>query len=150
MKLHLLVAVAFLAACATAPQPSTAPAARPASFAKPSVMLRPIGAFACRPGGTAPLNLAVRISNHAAEAVMVRTIRLTTPVGQAVSFEPSHHAVNTFLEASQTDIIPVHITAAVGAEVKRPYRAAHIRAEIEFETGGARFWETFDLTDVQL
>ena len=113
-------------------------------------MLRPIGAFSCRPGGTAPLNLAVRVSNHASEPLMIRTIRLTTPAGQAVSFEPAERAVNTLLEASQTEVIPVHVTAAVATDLKRPYRAKQIRAEIEFETRAARFWETFDLTDVQL
>jgi hypothetical protein len=142
MKRFLILAL--MTACAAAPP------TRPADLQQPSVTIRPIGSLSCGPGGTAPLNLAVRVSNHARESIMIRTIRLTTPESQLIAFEPKDNVVNGFLEGSQTDVFPVTVTASVAPDCPRPFRAKAIRAEIEFEARGKRFWETFDLTDIPL
>lgn len=113
------------------------------------VMIRPIGSLTCAPGSTAPLNLAVRITNRATESILIRTIRLTTPDDQRITFQPSESVINGFLEAAQTDIFPVVVTAKAAANARRTDPVS-IRAEIEFEAGGVRFWETFDLKDVPL
>lgn len=112
-------------------------------------MIRPIGSLSCAPGSTAPLNLAVRITNRATESIMIRTIRLTTPDNQRITLEPSESVINGFLEAAQTDIFPVLVTARAAANARRTDPVS-IKAEIEFEARGVRFWETFELTDVPL
>ena len=144
------------AACATAPAPkddapsTTAPAVRPQGMHPTDVMIRPLGGLSCSPGGTAPLNLGIRITNRATESLMVRTIRLSTPVGQQIAFESKEHVVNGFLEGTQTDVFPVTVTATVAPECARPFRAKTILADIEFEARGVRFRETFELSDIAL
>ena len=148
--LALLTISTFAACAASVPPPSAAkPASRPEGMPASAVMIRPIGSLACAPGSTARLNLAVRITNHATESIMIRTIRLSTPDNQRITLEPSESVINGFLEGTQTDIFPVAVTAkaAVGAPRTAPVT---IKAEIEFEARGVRFWETFDLKNVPL
>jgi hypothetical protein len=150
-QIFALSAVLALAACAASVPPPQAvrPASRPAGMSPSDVVIRPIGSLSCAPGSTAPLNLAVRITNRATESIMIRTIRLTTPENQRITLQPSESVINGFLEASQTDIFPVLVTAKAAANARRTDPVA-IKAEIEFEARGVRFWETFELTDVPL
>lgn len=150
MRVRLLATLLFATACTTATAPPPQQAARPADFTLPAVMVRPFGSLSCGLGQTAPLLLGVRVSNRAAESIMIRTIRLTTPEGQEISFEPQDHAVNGFLEASQTEVFPVKTNVRVAPDCKTPYRAKSIRAQIEFEVRGTRFWETFELANIPL
>ena len=122
---------------------------RPEGMAPSDVMIRPIGSLACGPGGTAPLNVAVRVTNRATESLMIRTIRLTTPSGQRISLEPSESVINGFLEAGQTDIFPVLVTVSLAADARRTDPVS-IKAEVEFEGRSVRFWETFELENVPL
>ena len=146
-----LLIVFVLAACTASvpPQPVAKPASRPEGMSPSDVMIRPIGSLSCAPGGTAPLNLSVRITNRATESIMIRTIRLTTPANQRITLEPSESVINGFLEAAQTDIFPVLVTARAAASARRTDPVS-IKAEIEFEARGVRFWETFELPDVPL
>ncbi len=147
----LLLIVLVFAACMTSvpPPPAARPASRPEGMSPSDVMIRPIGSLSCAPGSTAPLNLAVRITNRATESIMIRTIRLTTPDNQRITLEPSESVINGFLEAAQTDIFPVRVTARAAANARRTDPVS-IKAEIEFEARGVRFWETFELKDVPL
>ena len=146
----LLILFIFAACAASVPPPSAAgPASRPEGMPPSDVMIRPIGSRGCAPGSTARLNLAVRITNHATESIMIRTIRLSTPDNQRITLEPSESVINGFLEGTQTDIFPVLVTATAAADARRADPVS-IRAEIEFEARGVRFWETFELKDVPL
>lgn len=145
----LMLLFAACTASVPPPQPAAKPASRPEGMTASDVMIRPIGSLSCAPGSTAPLNLAVRITNRATESIMIRTIRLTTPSNQRITLEPSESVINGFLEASQTDIFPVLVTATAAANARRTDPVS-IKAEIEFEARGVRFWETFELTDVPL
>jgi hypothetical protein len=145
----LLIALFLLGACATAIPKAAAPAVRPAGMSPSDVMIRPIGSLSCAPGSSAPLNLAVRITNRATESIMIRTIRLTTPANQRITFQPSESVINGFLEGTQTDIFPVLVTAHAAANANRTDPVS-IKAEIEFEARGIRFWETFELANVPL
>lgn len=80
---------------------------------------------------------------------MIRTIRLTTPGNQRITFQPSESVINGFLEGMQTDIFPVLVTAHAAAHADRA-KPVSIKAEIEFEARGVRFWETFELENVPL
>ncbi|HET7706793.1 MAG TPA: hypothetical protein VFM36_11950 [Thermoanaerobaculia bacterium] len=152
MRLIFATLTLVFAACTASvppPQPAAKPASRPEGMSPSDVMIRPIGSLSCAPGSTAPLNLAVRITNRATESIMIRTIRLTTPDNQRITLEPSESVINGFLEAAQTDIFPVLVTAKAAASARRTDPVS-IKAEIEFEARGVRFWETFELTDVPL
>ena len=118
-------------------------------MAPSDVMIRPIGSLACGPGGTAPLNLAVRVTNRATESIMIRTIKLSTAPDQPITLQPSESVINGFLEGGQTDIFPVLVTVSLAADARRSDPVS-IKAEVEFEARGVRFWETFDLENVPL
>jgi hypothetical protein len=136
-------------ACASAP-PVAPQAKRPVDMAPSDVMIRPIGSLACGPGGTAPLHLGVRVTNRASESIMIRSVRITTPEGQRVAIHSGDVAVNGFLEASQTDIFPVTVTAMASDKITDRSLPVSLRAEIEFEARGVRFREVFDLANLPL
>lgn len=144
-----LTAIGVFTGCASTP-PAPAPAQRPAGMAPSDVMIRPIGSLSCEPGGTAPLNLAVRVTNRASESIMVRSVRIVTADGQRVSINSEELPVNGFLEASQTDIFPVTVTAVASEKITDRSLPVSLRAEIEFEARGVRFREVFDLSNVPL
>jgi hypothetical protein len=145
-RIFALVLTVSLAACASM---DLEPVRRPEAMAPSDVFIRPIGSLACGPGGTAPLNLAVRVTNRATESIMIRTIKLSTPAGQRVTLQPSESVINGFLEGGQTDIFPVLVTVSLAADARRTDPVS-IKAELEFEARGVRFWETFELENVPL
>lgn len=148
--LALMIVLTLAACAASAPSvPAAKPASRPEGMTASDVMIRPIGSLTCAPGSTSSLNLAVRITNRATESIMIRTIRLSTPRTQRITLEPSESIINGFLEAAQTDIFPVLVTATAAPNARRTDPVS-IKAEIEFEARGVRFWETFELNDVPL
>ncbi len=121
---------------------------RPADLASPEVTIRLGTRLFFGSGTTAPLILDVDVTNRAKEPITVRSIRVTSPGMVQYAIVPARRYAKETIQPGETRTISVPATAVASRPRLMPSEPLTIRAEIDFEARGKRFFEFFHLTGI--
>lgn len=132
----LLVALAFLTACSSMNQPPTP--------GRPVVDVYQQSAIFFGSGGSAPLNLAVTITNPSKEVIVVRRIRVTEGMGMTqYRVGQAERIVRETIAPGESAQVLVTTTAYTDRTRLTPTEPLGLRTLVDYESGGKRHQELY-------
>lgn len=123
---------------------SSANTSRPANVPKPDVAVR-TGQLFFGSGTSAPLPLDVAVYNGAAQAIVVRRIRVESPAMTQYGILPFERIFRETVEPGTTKEFSLMPTAVASSARMRPTEPLTLRVWIDFEAGENRWREMYML-----
>ena len=120
---------------------SSSMATRPASIAKPTILVQQAGNIYFGSGDEAPVSVNIQVTNNAAVPLRIREVEITSPGMMQYSVPRVSKLFNETVAPGETRVVGMVASAiARQARVDR-YEPLSLRAVIRFEGGGKDFRE---------
>jgi hypothetical protein len=113
----------------------------PAGFARPEIAVQQLGSVFFGSGSTAPVTVAVGITNHAHEPIVIRRIRIETPGMMEYALYPVERLVNETIQAGDSRTVSISGTAVASRSRLTPREPLNARVQVDYTVNGKNYRE---------